>query len=175
MSALIVPYESKYLPEVREIFFESSTRKEFKSEEEKEAFFYKYVGLYLKHYPEFALIAVTDRVLGYIVGAPESSTEELYQVQPHLKNFASHYQKYPAHLHINCHHDARGMGVGGMLVANLEERFKTHKIHGFHIMTGPNAKNKSFYKKLGFDYEVVEDFQGSPILLMGRDLKVNKL
>lgn len=170
MSAFIVPFEDKYLGEVREIFFESSTRKDFKSAEEKEAFFYKYVGFYLKHFPEFALVCVSERVLGYILGAPESHDGELNTIQPHLKIFHEELKKYPAHLHINCHADSRGKGVGGKLVKSLEEMLKARNIGGLHIMTGADASNKNFYKKLGFDHEVIEEFHGSKILLMGKTL-----
>lgn len=170
MSALIVPLDIKHMKEVREIFFESSTRKEFKDEAEREAFFYKYVGYYLKHYPQLCFVAVKDRVLGYIVGSPQSTEAELVSIQPHLNIFSREYQEYPAHLHINCHHESRGMGVGSLLVGKLIECLKLNNINGLHIMTGANAHNQSFYKKLGFDYEVVEDFRGSPILFMGKKL-----
>lgn len=170
MSASVVPFEAKYLDEVREIFFESSTRKEFKSPEEKEAFFYKYVGFYLKHYPELALVYVTPKVLGYVLGCPESGESELSSIQPHLKIFEKEFPKYPAHLHINCHYESRGQGVGGKLIHSFEELLKARKIRGLHIMTAPDAANKNFYKKLGFTYEIIEEFQGSKILLMGKPL-----
>lgn len=170
MPASVVPYEAKYLEEVREIFFESSTKKEFKSSEEKEVFFYKYVGFYLKHYPELALVYVADRVLGYVLGSPGSSEIELNSIQPHLRIFAKEFPKYPAHLHINCHYESRGKGVGGQLIQSFEELLKARKIRGLHIMTAPDAMNKNFYKKLGFDHEVIEEFHGSKILLMGKSL-----
>lgn len=175
MSALVVPFEGKYLEEVREIFFESSTRKEFRDEKEKEAFFYKYVGYYLKHYPHFAFVAVENRVLGYVVGSPVSEETELSVIQPHLQIFKTQFKFYPAHLHINCHHESRGKGVGGQLVAKLEEVLVSNNIKGLHIMTGVDAANQHFYKKLGFDHEIMEEFQGSSILLMGKNLDKNKL
>lgn len=175
MSATIIPFEAKHLSEVREIFFESSTRKEFKSEEEKEAFFYKYVGYYLKHYPQYIFVAFDKRVLGYVLGAPVSSDTELGSIQPHLKIFQKEFQNFPAHLHINCHHESRGMGIGARLVQKFEDALKQDKIHGLHIMTSPDAANKNFYKKLGFHHEVLEDFHGSSILLMGKSMLENKL
>jgi N-acetylglutamate synthase-like GNAT family acetyltransferase len=62
------------------------------------------------------------------------------------------------------------MGVGQQLVQSLEEKLKHLQIRGLHIMTGPDAMNKNFYKKLGFHHEVIEEFQGSRILLMGKAL-----
>jgi ribosomal protein S18 acetylase RimI-like enzyme len=170
MSAVIVPFEEKFLPEIREIFFESSTRKKFKDEHEEESFFYKYVGFYLQYYPELAFVAHAGMVLGYVLGAPTSDSLELQKIQSHLKIFESQFKRYPAHLHINCHHESRGMGIGAQLVQQFEGALLEKKIQGLHIMTGPDALNKNFYKKLGFDHEVLEDFHGSRILFMGKSL-----
>lgn len=170
MSAVIVPFEDKYLTEVKEIFYESSTRKEFKDQAEKDSFFYKYVGYYLKHFPELAFVAVENRVLGYIVGSPFSDESELDSIQPHLKIFAKEFTEFPAHLHINCHHESRGKGVGVQLVEALERSLIQRKIKGLHIITGADARNAHFYKKLGFFHESMEDFQGSRLLLMGKRL-----
>lgn len=170
MSANLVPFETKYLDEIKEIYFESSTRKTFKDEKEKEDFFYKYVGFYLKHFPKLAWVAVDKKVLGYVVAAPASNGAELERIQPHMHAFRGHFLNYPAHLHINCHEDSRGMGVGRQLVSLVENELKRMKIPGLHIMTGVDATNQEFYKKLGFDFQVKENFQGSPILFMGKRL-----
>lgn len=170
MSAIVVPFENKFLPEVRTIFFESSTKKEFKDEAEKEAFFYKYVGHYLKYYPEYAFVALEDKVLGYLVASPESESNEFNLIQPHLKVFHESFQDFPAHLHINCHHESRGKGIGRLLVAAGEERLRKHNISGLHIMTGVDARNQSFYQRLGFNSEISKTFNGSLILLMGKKL-----
>lgn len=170
MSASLVVFEEKYLPDVRAIFFETSTKKDFKDEEEKENFFYKYLGFYLEHFPHLAWVAWDQKVLGYVVAAPVSETEDLEKIQPHLKAFAAHFRNYPAHLHINCHPESQGKGIGGQLVKKVVSELKSMKVPGLHIMTGVDATNQSFYKKLGFDYSVKENFHGSTILLMGKRL-----
>lgn len=170
MSANIRRFESRDLPEVRGIFFESSTKKTFIDDADKEAFFQKYLGFYLKHYPELAMVAELGKILGYVVAAPHSNDPELNVLQPHMKIFHSYAVNYPAHLHINCHHESRGMGVGRNLVLQIMQELKALNIIGIHIMTGPDSANQSFYKKLGFDFQVGIDFQGSPILFMGRSL-----
>lgn len=176
MPASVVPFKRvqdrpEVLTQVREIFFESSTRKEFKDESEREAFFQKYVGFYLDHYPELAWIGFSgEKVLGYLVAAPRSSDPELDKIQPHLKAFEAFFKDYPAHLHINCHHESRGMGLGSQLVRVLVAELKIMRIPGLHIMTGPDSQNRSFYKKLGFDFESEVPFRGTPILFMGRRL-----
>ena len=175
MSAVVVPYEDSMNEEVREIFFESSTKKLFKDEAEKEAFYEKYLGFYLKHYPQFAWVARSERVLGYVIVAPESQNIELQKLQPHLQVFDSYFQNYPAHLHINCHYESRGLGVGSKLILEAETKLRQLNIKGLHIMTSRDAANKSFYKKLGFDFQTELNFHGSMILFMGKSLSDDKL
>jgi GNAT superfamily N-acetyltransferase len=156
--------QGDFKDQLSEIFFEASTKKEFKDQKEKDTFFWKYVGFYLSHYPEYAWLAVQDgKVLGYVLGMPFTQDPSLYAIQPHLKAFQDHFKLYPAHLHVNCHVDARGHGVGKKLVLQLISQLKDQKVPGMHIMTGPTSDNKVFYQKLGFDYEI----EMNSILLMG--------
>ena len=175
MSAVIVPYQDSMNKEVREIFFESSTKKSFKDDAEKEAFYEKYLGFYLRNFPELAWVAMGTRVLGYVIVAPTSDDQKLLELQPHLKIFTEHFASYPAHLHINCHHESRGLGVGSKLIAEAEKKLRALNIKGLHIMTGHDAANKSFYKKLGFDFQTELNFHGSTILFMGKSLSGDKL
>ena len=164
------------LEELQEIFFISSSRKEFRDEADKEAFFEKYLGYYLKHYPKHVWVAREDRILGYMIGAPVTQDADLYHLQPHLHVFEEHFKYFPAHLHVNFHSMARGKGLGGKLFSELEKQFQGMGIRGVHIMTGPDSPNKSFYQRLGLNFEVALDFKGTPILLMGKSLtdKVNE-
>jgi GNAT superfamily N-acetyltransferase len=165
MSAVvIVDFSEEFRPQLAEIFFETSTKKEFKDQKEKDVFYWKYVGFYLSHYSEFAWLAVQEgKLLGYVLGIPKTQELSLYAIQPHLQAFEEHFKTYPAHLHVNCHVDARGKGVGKMLVLKLLGQLKDRKIPGLHIMTGPTSDNKNFYRKLGFDYEI----EMNSILFMG--------
>jgi len=158
------------LTELREIYFDSSSRKDFRDEADKEAFYEKYLGYYLDHYPEFVWVAREDRILGYMVASPVTKDPDLYLIQPHLQVFESHFEKFPAHLHVNFHPMARGMGLGSKLFSELEKQFQDLKIRGVHIMTGPDSRNKSYYQRLGLNFEVTMDFKGTPILLMGKSL-----
>ncbi len=171
MSALIIPFKDSYLSEVREIFFESSSKKDFKSKEEKEAFFYKYAGFYLEHFPHFVFVALGDKVLGYILGSPNSSDNKLLLLQPHLGTFHKLLVDFPAHLHINCHHDSRGRGIGPLLIERFEMELIELALSGVHIITDINARNKEFYKRQGFLTEVEADFKGARMLFMGKDLR----
>ena len=153
-----------YRSSLRDIFFETSTKKIFDNQIEKDNFEWKYLGFYLTHYPQFAWVALDkNKVLGYVLGMPFSKDPSLYQIQPHMKKFESLFGIFPGHLHINCHMSARGKGVGKRLVLNLLHQMKVLDVKGLHIMTGLHADNRSFYRKLGFDFEHSED----SILFMG--------
>lgn len=156
------------MAELKEIFFESSAKKEFKDQKEKDDFFWKYLGFYLVNFPDYVWIARLGRILGYVVGAPITNDPQIYEIQPHLKSFEAFFNDYPAHLHINCHAEARGLGVGSKLLKELENKLQEAQITGLHIMTSPESRNKNFYKRLGFDFEVTLNSSGSPILLMGK-------
>ncbi len=158
------------LSELREIYFESSAKKDFQNEAEKEAFYQKYLGHYLDHFPEFVWVAREGRILGYMVAAPVTQDPDLYHIQPHLQVFEAYFKEYPAHLHVNFHPMARGMGLGSKLFSELEKQFQGMKIRGIHIMTGPDSRNKMFYQRLGFNFEKTLDFRGNPILMMGKSL-----
>lgn len=172
MSATLILHipqlSQKDLRELKEIFFESSSKKEFKDEAERETFYQKYLGFYLTHYPEWVWIAKGSRVLGYVVGAPVTNDPRLRELQPHLQTFHQYFKDYPAHLHINLHAEARGMGLGSKLLQEMVIKLQQAKITGLHIMTGPDSRNKSFYQRLGFDFEVTLNFLGSSILFMGK-------
>ncbi len=145
--------QSDLLEQVRDIFFESSTKKDFKDLKEKSEFEWKYLGFYLSHYPEYAWVAIADeQVLGYVLGMPWSQDPSLYEVQPHLKVFEAFYSEFPAHLHINCHTNSRGKGIGKLLVQKCIWQMSSQNIRGLHIMTGPASDNRLFYQKLGFDF-----------------------
>jgi ribosomal protein S18 acetylase RimI-like enzyme len=168
MSASLVQYSSEFKSLVEEIFFESSTKKEFKDQNERDEFEWKYLGYYLKNYPQYAWIALKEgKVLGYVLGMPQTIDPELYSLQGHLKAFEEHFKSYPAHLHINCHKEARGQGIGKALAQKLLNQMAAEKIPGLHIMTGVTSENRHFYERLGFDFSVTNN----TVLFMGIALK----
>lgn len=153
-----------YKSQVRGIFFESSAKKDFKSKKEKDEFEWKYLGFYLCHYPQFAWVSIQEgKILGYVLSMPFTRDPSLYAIQPHLRAFQSHFLDYPAHLHINCHAESRGQGIGKMLVSRVLTQMRDSHILGLHIMTGPASENRYFYEKLGFSYSMTLNgilFQG---------------
>lgn len=156
MSKIIITVLTKnYLSQVEEIFFESSTKKDFTSQKERDEFQWKYLGYYIQHFPELCWIALeADKVLGYLVCAPETDTQEFYLIQPHLLKFKDQYERFPAHLHMNMHFESRGKGVGSLLLKHCFKELKTRRVNGLHILTGKDSKNREFYLKLGLTHAV---------------------
>jgi GNAT superfamily N-acetyltransferase len=169
MSAIIIePFQQGDEQTLREIFFESSTRKDFADNEEKEKFFNKYLGYYLKSQALVLVAREEGRILGYLVGSFTTEDEILCSLQPHLLVFKEYFSDYPAHLHINCHGQARGKGIGSLMVRYFEDILRQQNIKGLHIMTAPGARNCQFYHRLGFNFERIKSFQGTEILFMGK-------
>jgi ribosomal protein S18 acetylase RimI-like enzyme len=176
MPTHLIGFEDRFLGEVEEIFFETSTRKNFNSAGEKRDFFYKYVGYYLSLHPELCFLAWDEKkILGYILGSPISDESELLKIQPHLNCFKDGLLNYPAHLHINLRAMAQGQGLGRSLTMIFEEKLMEMKIKGVHIITGANATNRSFYTRLGFNFELLRQFNRHELLFMGKALSDNTL
>jgi ribosomal protein S18 acetylase RimI-like enzyme len=167
--AIIPAQAGSYSQDIQEIFFESSTKKNFTSNQEREEFRWKYLDFYLTHYPEYAWLAVKgNKLLGYILGMPQTTDARLWEIQPHLKYFSDLYERFPAHLHLNTHADSRGQGVGSVLMQKMLHQFQHHGLAGVHIMTGPSAQNRHFYGKMGFDFTLERE----GIYFMARSLMV---
>lgn len=158
--------EESHYSQVVDIFYESSPRKNFESIEEKKLFQHKYLDYYKISYPEYFYIALnSEKVLGYICGSPDSRRdEELKQVVSHYKIFKEEYDIFPAHLHINLSSASRGLGIGSKLVKHFEKNID----NSVHLITSPDAKNRSFYKKNGYSTEIIKVFNGFELLLMGK-------
>lgn len=150
------------------IFFSSSVRKVFETDIEKREFYYKYLGYYLENDHCFHFIALDkeNNVLGYICGMSDTLyDEDIFKIQPHLAQFETYISKYPAHLHINLAAHTRGQGVGAFLVQYAIERLEAS---GIHIITGIGSRNRTFYKRIGFD-SIVECSE-SGLCFMGKPL-----
>lgn len=159
----------KIIDQVKTIFFLSTSIKEFSSEERKAAFFKRWCGDFLTLFPErFYLMLEEDKLLGYLSGCLDSQQAMGQLEVPGYSVFADQFQEYPAHLHINFHPDCRGRGLGSLLVNRYVEDLKKLNIRGVHLVTSPGAKNVSFYRKLGFTYEVERLFNESPLLFLGK-------
>lgn len=158
---------------VEKIFFESSAKKTFASNEEREAFRFKYLDWYAKNHPECFFVAFekNNDALGYICGVPETTAHpELVGLHPWFSVFEDCFAQFPAHLHINCSESARGQGLGSTLLTLFENHLRSKNIQGVHLVTSPSARNVGFYDKNGYKFTKSAEWKGSSLLLMGKNL-----
>ena len=84
--------------QLKEIFYMSSDKKTFQSDEEKENFFKKWCGDYLEFFPQFVFLALRkDELLGYLTGTDNTLSAMSVLKVPGLKVFEDLYQEFPAH------------------------------------------------------------------------------
>lgn len=153
--------------QVEDIFWETSGRSQFATPAERAQFLSQYLTSY---FTQLALVAVRDeRVLGYII-ATANTLAMRPDWAPHMASFEDLYERYPAHLHINCRAEARGLGVGSQLVAALENVLKERGVIGLHLITSATARNVSFYLRNGFSHRVERLWNERPLLLLGKTL-----
>lgn len=160
------------LSEIKYIFYISSSVKEFKDEQHKEEFFNKWCGDYLRLYPEqfYLMIDSENNLLGYLSGMNNSLLALNSMRVPGFKIYSDLFESFPAHLHINFHPSTRGKGYGSILVGHYLEELKSAGVKGIHLVTSPDAKNVSFYTRLGFDQIYIRENNGYPTQFMGKKL-----
>lgn len=153
---------------------------------------------YVWHETEHCFVAeqtASNRVVGYILGAPDTTAQkERYQgeivprIEAHwqtkkqktMKDFKQYFvlraserhlfpgllRDYPAHLHMNVHPDFQRRGIGRELMAAYEENLRQHGVPGYHLGVGAeNALGINFYRKQGL--EELDRFPpiGKPIVI----------
>lgn len=159
--------------ELREIFFLSSNRHEFLTEEEKQNFWHRWTDYYFTKCPDLIFVyMVNEKIAGYILGSADSTKAqtELTKDLPSFTLFSDMFPKYPGHLHINLHPDYRGQGMGGLLIKSLCRELHRRGCPGVHLVTAPEARNVSFYRQQGFTHEQTRDWKDSPLLFIAREL-----
>jgi ribosomal protein S18 acetylase RimI-like enzyme len=164
---VIRSYGPQDFSQLVDIFWETSARQNFSSDQEKAAFRHQYLDAYLN---DVVLVATEgERVLGYILCQLDTLAHQS-EWSPHLALFADLYEQYPAHLHINFRSESRGGGLGSALVVALEKMLAQRNIKGLHLITAAHARNVSFYNKNGFSHQVAREWKSSALLFMGKTL-----
>lgn len=164
------------LSETIKIFYETSSVKDFKTNDDKELFLYRYFGFYQENYPDLFFVAIhsdsEDVALGYVCGMENSFEDKLLQkLQPQMEFFEEVAKNHKAHLHINVSPLFHRQGVGAKLMDAFEHELSIRAVGGVHIITAPNAENKLFYKRRGFDFELIKKINNVNLLLMGKTVK----
>jgi ribosomal protein S18 acetylase RimI-like enzyme len=167
--------KNKFVNEVKEIFYLSSAVKSFKDAHHKDDFFEKWCGDYMRLYSESFYLLIDEKVngnktLGYLSGIKDSKNALINLRVPGLSLFEDLYSDFPAHLHINFHPDARGAGYGSILTEHYCGLLREMSIPGIHLVTSPEARNVSFYKKLNFNFESIRQLNSSKLLFLGKKL-----
>lgn len=160
------------LQSIRSIFFESSARKNFAREEDKDSFFNLWTSYYLKNEIESVYTASDSDgdIVGYLMGCQDSRAASAHYA-PLLKSyalFADLFAEFPAHLHMNLTESSRGRGLGQRLIDAFLADLKP--CAGVHIVTSADARNVHFYRRQGFTHEIRRVLDGREYLFMGRSL-----
>ncbi len=163
-----IEFSQERQQEFSDVFFLTSSKKEFNSDQDKEDFKEKWTKFYFEQAQEHVYFAlVGEKIVGYLTGHPDSkSCNQLYKINPTYCYFEEMFEKFPAHLHINCHPKFVGQGIGRDLVNNFCEDLKKQGSSGTHIITLPDAGNTRFYDKVGFKHRVMK----RNLLFMGREI-----
>jgi len=132
------------------------------------ALLYGFCMYYIEKEPQNCFVATDgETVVGYILCAENSKHwAEVFQneyidearsllLRQFYKSIMvyplKHYDKYPAHLHINVAPDYQRHGIGKMLMDTLISSLKEKGINGLMLSVDRNnTKGKNFYNKYGF-------------------------
>lgn len=167
------PERDRLIAELDQIFFSSSARQSFASTEEKAQFRDRWLGRYLRHFPQHALVALDGerRVAGYLVGSlDDPARDPLFADLAFLAHFRDLTARYPAQLHVNLDADRRGRGIGARLVAAFADMARASGAPGVHVVTTRGARNVGFYLANGFLERGAVETDGRALLFLGRDL-----
>ncbi|MGE0763610.1 MAG: GNAT family N-acetyltransferase [Bdellovibrionales bacterium] len=173
-SQLSLSARQELLPELRDIFFTSSTRQNFTDDEQRENFWRRWTDYYFDQHEDLLFVSRAEkRLAGYLMACPDSRQAEpiLSKKNPSFSLFNDQFDAYPAHLHINMSTEFRGQGLGQKLIETLCRELERRHCPGLHLITSPAARNVRFYQQNRFDYSLVRDWKGQPLLFMGRRLQ----
>ncbi len=154
------------------IFFETAART-FADQPARDAFRHLWLGQYLAHERRHVYLATdaSRAVLGYLVGAWDNpARSDRYPALTYFQGFASPCARFPAHLHINLTAAARGQRTGAALVDAFAAATAAAGIPGVHVVTGADSRNVGFYQRNAFREVARMDWQGRPIVFLGRTL-----
>jgi ribosomal protein S18 acetylase RimI-like enzyme len=165
------------LESIKEIFYLTSNQKTFANNTAKDNFFYKWAKQYLEKYPKYFFTASIDskdsgnsKIVGYLACCNNTQPDLLSLNIQGNSCFEEELQAYPAHLHINCHPNYQGFGVGSLLIDKCCKELSASKVSGVYIITSLDAVNVRFYKSNSFARRVVGSIGQQKLLFMGRDL-----
>jgi GNAT superfamily N-acetyltransferase len=161
-----------YLGEIDDIFFESSARRDFCSQEEKQSFREMSLGRYIVKHRDSFFVALDDaRCVGYLAGCLENPTKLIhFDDVSYFRYIEDICQDYPAHLHINIAERYRSRGLGATLIERFADWAKLHSVGGIQIVTSSTSRSIPFYRRLGFRELRTFPWMSVTSVCMGRKL-----
>jgi GNAT superfamily N-acetyltransferase len=162
-----------YLGDIDDIFFQSSAKRDFSSQEEKQAFREMSLGRYIeKHLSSFFVALDADgRAVGYLAGSLENPiTLNHFNDVAYFRSIEDICRDYPAHLHVNVAERYRNRGLGTSLVGRFVEWAKLHSVKGIHLVTSSTAQSIPFYRRSGFIQLRTFPWNSGISVCMGRKL-----
>ena len=165
---MIQEYSKEFYQDVVEIFWLTSAKKNFESDQEKINFQHKYLDDYLTHKEKVCLVYTQNqKAIGYIIGVLSYTELEINQ-HALLKHFKNELKDYPTELHINFHPNFQGGGKGSQLIQAFEDKAFTKNSKGIFLLTGAQARNVHFYLKNDYLIICEKEINGLNILFMGK-------
>lgn len=155
------------------IFFDASATKTFASEIDRAAFRERWLGRFLDHFSADCFVAVgpAGEVIGYVAGALEDpALDPRFADIGYFHHLAAETARFPAHLHINLAPEARNKAIGRHLIETFCRHARAAGARGVHVVTSAASRNRTFYARAGFTHVVAADWNGHPIVFLGRAL-----
>lgn len=172
-NALTQAEQQRIVADLDDVFFSSSSTQFFENADVKSAFRERWLGRYLLHFPQYALLARDDagRAVGYVVGSmTDPARDPLFSDLPFLAAFADASARFPAHLHINLGEGWRGQGIGARLIGAFGKAARNAGASGVHVVTQRGSRNVRFYLANGFIERAATTIGDTELLFLGRDL-----
>jgi GNAT superfamily N-acetyltransferase len=160
--------------ELDHVFFECSATRSFENDAAKAAFRERWLGRYLRVYPEWVYVALdaNGKIVGYLLGCLDDPAKTpMFDDIGYFKALPDLMAAYPAHLHVNLTEPARGQGTGRQLVEAFAKDAVAAGSPGIHVVTGRNMQNVEYYAKVGFEDATVFPWNGKDLVVLGRKLK----
>jgi GNAT superfamily N-acetyltransferase len=162
-----------YLSDIDNIFFESSAKRDFRNEEEKQSFREASLGRYVVRHRDSFFVALDDagRAVGYLAGCLENPAKlDHFKDIAYFRYIDDICQNYPAHFHVNIAGQYRNRGLGTTLVKRFAEWATLHSVEGIQVVTSSASRSIPFYRRLGFRELRTFPWMSVTSVCMGRKL-----
>jgi GNAT superfamily N-acetyltransferase len=168
-----IPDFSNRLGDLEDIFFKSSAKRDFRTNEEQQYFRDMSFGRYTVKHRDSFFVALNGggRAIGYLAGCLKNPTKlGHFNDVTYFSYIEDICQAYPAHLHINIAEHYRGRGVGTALVERFVNWAEINSVPGIQIVTSNTSRSIPFYRRLRFTQLCEFSWNFGTAVCMGRQL-----